>query len=771
MTEKKSAPLPISADAAREFLSLLDPYAAGFHFQTFDDVTALKDGKPVKRGSKKLVKTAFGPLDKLLEQFTAMNREGAGIFVTVNQTDRAGRKAENIVKARAVWGDFDNGLPASFPLAPSIVVFSSLKNGVQRGQALWLLDTDEDMTAEEHHAVLERLVKDHGADPAAALFNQVLRLPGFYHMKNPSAPHCVTFQLGNDAEGNVPVYSRDEILQAFPPFVKQKADPVARDQKSVVELDLKANLSSAREYVKHDAPSADQGNRNETAFRVANHIGDFGVSQATALELLEEWNAAKCVPPIEEDELQAIVENAYKSRQNALGIRALTYQLEDLTTIEETDDGTGEKRPAKTQRKAIIWPVTIKNKDGSDSQKPDASHPKNVAALVHYMGAKIKHNEFTGDDEIENFAPFRDVDDACLNKLWAFARAQGLKIAFDMFVRYVEVLARQNPYHPIRDYLASLKWDGIPRVDTWLSLYAGAENTDLHRGYARATLIGAVHRVLQPGYKHDTALVLEGIQGSGKSSLIAALGGEWYGDSLTLGLDPKETIEQTRAQWIVELPELSGMQARDIERIKKQISCQVDRARMSYGRKTGKWPRQFVLIGSTNDRQYLRDRTGNRRFMCVATGTIDVAGLLRSRDQLWAEAYARAKKGESNVLPAELWAEASMAQEKRLVSDPVEEVVMSLLHDRTGRIEKEDLWCYLGKPRAADRTHTNALSLTAAMRRIGWEPERLRRDGKRVEAYSKSVPSLYSGWLCISGDVVVTEKEFEESGDKFQTLN
>ena len=138
---------------------------------------------------------------------------------------------------------------------------------------------------------------------------------------------------------------------------------------------------------------------------------------------------------------------------------------------------------------------------------------------------------------------------------------------------------------PVRDYLDSLEWDGVDRLDTWLTLL-GAEDTELNRAYGRKTLIGAVRRARQPGAKHDTILVLQGPQGSGKSSAIRALcpNEEYFSGSLGIGDTPKEVIEATMGKWLVELADLAGMDGRTAFAIKDMLFRTVDRARSAYGR-------------------------------------------------------------------------------------------------------------------------------------------------------------------------------------------
>jgi len=172
----------------------------------------------------------------------------------------------------------------------------------------------------------------------------------------------------------------------------------------------------------------------------------------------------------------------------------------------------------------------------------------------------VRFNVFTEGYEIAgSSSPWAPLADSAVNWLWATGNEHGLNYKVDSFLRLLTVIADGNRYHPVLEYLGSLKWDGKARLDRWLPTYLGAEDTELNRASGRVTLIGAVRRVLKPGCKHDTALVLEGPQGSLKSTAVAKLGGQFYSDGLRLGQQDRETMEQTSGAWIIEVAEMGGM--------------------------------------------------------------------------------------------------------------------------------------------------------------------------------------------------------------------
>ena len=202
----------------------------------------------------------------------------------------------------------------------------------------------------------------------------------------------------------------------------------------------------------------------------------------------------------------------------------------------------------------------------------------------------------------------------------------------------------KKKFHPIREYIRAQKWDGIPRVNTLLIDYFGAEDNAYTRAAIRKMLCAAVARVFEPGIKFDTALILVGEQGTYKSTFVKKLGMEWFSDTFTT-VQGKEAFEQIQGAWLVEMAELSGLKKAEVESIKHYISKREDMFRPAYGRTVETYKRQCVFFGTTNNKDFLRDPTGNRRFMpidvrpeYVTKSVID--DLTQDEiNQIWAEAY------------------------------------------------------------------------------------------------------------------------------------
>ena len=314
---------------------------------------------------------------------------------------------------------------------------------------------------------------------------------------------------------------------------------------------------------------------------------------------------------------------------------------------------------------------------------------------------------------------------------------QGVKLARGQVGDAIQTVAREHRYHPVLEYLDALVWDKIPRLDDWLTLYLGADQNNYHRAVGSKWLVSAVARAREPGCKVDHALILESPQGLGKSTTFAILGGEFYSDDLA-ELGSKDSAMGVAGVWIVELSELDAMGRAEVAKIKSFLSRRIDRFRPPYGRHLIESPRQCVFAGTVNHSAYLKDETGGRRFWPVQCGSVmRLDDLRRDRDQLWAEADARYKKGEAWWPDTkELIQEAADEQDERFQSDPWESLIATWLLSRvettTSRVLIEAVQKAPGQWGRADEVRVAAI-----LRRLGWEVSGRPRDGgarKRVYA-------------------------------------
>jgi predicted P-loop ATPase len=243
----------------------------------------------------------------------------------------------------------------------------------------------------------------------------------------------------------------------------------------------------------------------------------------------------------------------------------------------------------------------------------------------------------------------------------------------------IEAVAHERSFHPVLEYLDSLEWDRVPRLKSWLHDYLGADDNQYTRSIGPCMLVGAVARIHHPGCKVDNVPIIEGPQGIGKSSALRALFDPWFADEIA-DLGSKDAAMQTRGVWLIEWSELDAMSRGETSRTKAFITRTTDRFRPPYGHRVIESPRSCVFWGTTNAEGYLKDETGARRFWPVRARKINVVGLRRARDQLWAEAQ------EHFVADAPWWIDNSdlhqMATEEqagRYAGDPWDNIIQRLV--------------------------------------------------------------------------------------------
>lgn len=395
-----------------------------------------------------------------------------------------------------------------------------------------------------------------------------------------------------------------------------------------------------------------------------------------------------------------------------------------------------------------------------------------VVILRHdpLLAGRIAHDDFSNRcmvsgplpwDKREGKRQWTDADD---NALFWYIEKRYDCVTERAQQRALDIVARERAYNDVVAFLDSLVWDGVPRLDTLFIDYLSAEDTPYTRAVTRKMFVAAVARAYVPGTKFDYSAVLVGLQGIGKSTLLRKMGKAWFLEDLPADLSGKDACELLQGRWLVEMGELTGLTRSEVSVVKAFLSRTTDVYREPYGRRTGEYPRRCVIFGSTNDDEFLRDVTGNRRFWPVTL--LDTPSkrsifteLDANVDQIWAEAKARFSIGEPLTLPQEIGKMAKAKQEQYRVSDARAGIIAEFVErplpkgwEQRGinarrtywnsefgqrdtaeteprkRVCAVEIWCECfgrekGQMRQADTREINAL-----LRQIGWMPMGVQRD-------------------------------------------
>lgn len=304
----------------------------------------------------------------------------------------------------------------------------------------------------------------------------------------------------------------------------------------------------------------------------------------------------------------------------------------------------------------------------------------------------------------------------------------------------IKLAGQLDRINPVQDYLYSISWDGVSRLDEFLINHAESNDTEYARIVSSKTLIAAVARVFEPGCKVDTTLVLEGAQGCGKSTLIRSLSPDsnWFSDT-ELPIGNKDAYQQLQGVWLYEIGEMSSVANAKKNTLKGFLSSSTDKFRLPYGAKVIDSSRRNIFIGTTNDDQYLNDDSGGRRFWPLKVGNIDTQEIINIRDQLWAEATYRYFHEEPWHLSKEQEKLAIAEQSRRYQHDEWEDEIRLWLEQKefcevTGKYIFQNVFNL--KMSMFDRLTQRRIS--SIMKRLGWERKTISMKGKKVTGYRKT---------------------------------
>ena len=403
----------------------------------------------------------------------------------------------------------------------------------------------------------------------------------------------------------------------------------------------------------------------------------------------------------------------------------LADTLHDLARVDQTGDELAARR----------WSQQLQ-RNRSQEVKGNLANVAMALESAPELAGIVAFDEFTCRtllikrppwEQAFNRRAWKDADDA---ELLTWLQQNGIPAtAISTVVDAVRMVAERHRFDALKDYLNNLVWDGKRRLDHWIVTNLDAEDSDLARAMGRMFLISAVARGLSPGCQADHVLVLEGPQGGGKSSAARILGGLFTQEHLP-DFHSKDAAASLAGCWIVELSELAALSRSEVESVKSFVSRREDRYRPAYGRHVIEQPRRCVFIATTNEKRYLRDSTGNRRFWPVRVGRIDLGGLAEVREQLLAQAVAAYRAGAPwHLTDANTIRHAQDEQNARLEHDPWKTLVVSFLSGK-----QETTTCAILDWLEVDRGRQHAglaKRITGIMRGLGWIEREDRSGGTR----------------------------------------
>lgn len=369
----------------------------------------------------------------------------------------------------------------------------------------------------------------------------------------------------------------------------------------------------------------------------------------------------------------------------------------------------------------------------------------------------LAFNEFSGRIEKRRDPPWAtrpgewtEDDDRELS-MWLGVSCELLIRSTSTVVEGVKIIANRNRHHPVREWLESLEWDGIDRNSTWLRDCLGVEDTEYASLVGTLWLRQAVNRILHPGIKADYALILEGLQGLQKSAALRKLGGDFFSDA-PLDLNSKDAFMAIDGVWIYEIAELDAFNRSEATRIKAFMTMAEDRYRPPYGSRYISRPRQTVFCGTTNNDEYHKDPTGNRRFWSVLCHAVDLDLVQRLREQMFAQAIAEILEGKPAYPTREEERRLIVPeQERREIVDPWMEYIIHWINDAERSLHREFSTAQILKgaiQMAADRMDGQRSAATRVgncMKKLGWAKRRGTQDDRRPWVYVRPESALPSG--------------------------
>ena len=635
-----------------------------------------------------------------MREYKAMSREekgyakgAAGGFVG-GALSCGQRKTENVTCRSMLTLDADNAYEGQWDSVTALHEFAmccySTHSSTPKAPRLrWIIPTDREMTPDEYPAVSRRVASWFGIDTFDSSTHELARLMFF-----PTVSKDATYEwheqdgellrvddvlrtYGENPDAwrnaaNWPIGSKeDEITRTD---IKRRGDPTeapgivglfcrAYDVPAAIDeflSDVYTEAGTGRYTYAKGSSFAGARVYNDGAYLYSSHETDpaahrsqnaFDLVRIHKFGYLDDTNECEGDVPVSK------LRSTRAMTEWASGLDAIKRQRTD-EAIEQMSDMVAGSAAPDFPAEDPDWQTKLTIDPKTGTVLPTRENCLLLLQNAPNLRGRFGYNTFCYAPWVRGDLPWRtkpledkfrgdrwtDADDAGLRtqleKDWGF---KGREIVTDAFLLCTEVYGR---YNPVQEYLRSLKWDGVHRIDAMLSDVFGAEDTAYTRCVSRKWMIGAANRILHPGCKMDYTLVLVGAQGMGKSTFASVISRGWYNSS-EIDIGAKDGYQSLWGNWVIELAELSSSTRKEVETVKSYISQQKDVFRPSYGRLLQEFPRQCVFLGTTNAVEFLRDTTGNRRWWPVEVGhRADLDALRPVVDQLWAEAVQCVDAGE-----------------------------------------------------------------------------------------------------------------------------
>lgn len=574
--------------------------------------------------------------------------------------------------------------------------------GIATGRGLIVLDVDP---RSDGHTSLDALLATHGPLPETVTVRTggggshfYLRVPAGIRLRNSSsklgrgldiktdggqvvAPPSVHPETGAPYTWAPSQSPADVEIAPAPAWLLDLLTPRAAESSPRPAIPAAGDLvTRARRYVAAMDPAIAGAGGHDATFAVAQVlVRGFGLDRSTALAILLDDYNPRCQPPWSEKELVHKIESADTTSTLPVGY------LRD----------TPNARAERPRRPASVTPIR------ADTAADDALAPLDAgyASLCRILRTPALRVRVLGEGELEfdqqslfpsiGRQPLRPDDLGRLREkcelVFRDDRNRGLRFKKEQIQDAVIQVARERPYHPVSDWLQTLKWDGVPRIDFVAEDVLGidANKQGLATSMLRSWFVSAVARALDPGCKVDTVLILKGPQSAKKSTFFETLAGrDWFTNG-SIDIHNPNAVMVMASVWIVEFAELSSLlRAKDSESLKQFITCATDRIRPPYEPAPRTFPRCSVIVGTTNNDDFLRDATGSRRYWPIeVSGKINIDLVADWREQLWAEAVVHYRSGARWWLADDEETRLASSSERFQASDAWEEPIEKYLSD------------------------------------------------------------------------------------------